>query len=441
MQLYTTDCAARQGLKLSPVNRAKFRRPDLKAWAEACEIIVRHDRAKGVPLSSDAVREMTRVIVEYDQIRGRLDVFGGVRLDWLADLFDVSPDAVKPHWNEAVAEAARYHELAYIAAHARLDRTGEAQLHRHKLITGAQISAAFDLTKERKRLIFRAVNGKRRRARLPDHKPEGETGERWTVEKVSYSRAELRDWTGRLGFKADTISQNARTLTEAEFRARIAKREAKLLLPDQLDGRKLAGESDYHASVRIRDEAPPTRQRAFGVTAARRAYAKATGCCTRTAVTRTSGMSADEILALVVDQTARAVTPRTDKGVTPCTDKRHQNRPFHGKSHSDHNDTGGDGYTLRDSDLHHLKEHYRLTHGKELSTALIRQWRKRGKLEDRVYAACEWLTAQANIDPDLAQDAENVVEAMRQARRDRKRMDAVNRALRMGPMGELKPAA
>ncbi|MER2197168.1 hypothetical protein ABS771_20010 [Methylobacterium brachiatum] len=434
--------AQRPGLKLSPVHLARFRRPDLKAWAAAIEIIVRHDRARGIPLSPEALRQMTRVVVEHDQIMGRLDVFGGARLDWLADLFGVSPNAVKPHWNEAVTESARYHELAYIAAHARLDRTGEAQLYSHKLTAGPQISAAFDLTVERKRLIFKPVNGKRRNTRLPTYKPERETGERWTVEKIAYTRAEHRDWTGRLGFKADTISQNARTLTETEFRARIAKREAETLPADLLEGRKLAGESDWHASVRIRKEAPHTRNRAFGVTAARRAYAQAMGVSKITSLRQTKGLTADEIMARLVDPKSRAVTHDTDSGVTLDTDKTHRDRPFPGKFLSDHNTTGTDGHQVSDTDLSYLREHWRRAHGKELSAATIRQWRSRRKLKDRVYAACEWLAAHANIEPGLAQDAEAVAQAMQDAHRARKRMDAVNRSLRFGPMFELqKPAA
>lgn len=434
-----TSRAKSLGLKLSPVHRARFRRPDLRAWSEAMEIIVRHDRAKGIPLSSDALREMTRVIVEYDQVRGRLDTISidNARLDWLANLFGVSPDAVIPRWDEAVAESVRYHELAYIAAHARLNRTGEAQLHTHKLTSGAQISAAFNLTKERKRLIFKPVNGKRRRTRLPDHKPVGETVERWTVEKIAYTRAELRDWTGRLGFKADTISQNARTLTEAEFRARIAKREAETMPADQLEGRKLAGESDWHASKRIRKEAPPTRNRAFGVTAALRAYAQATPCSRSTAKRHNRGLTAEQIMAKVIAQNSRAVTHDPNKDVTLGPDKTGRDRPFHGKFLSDHNDEGSERDRLCDSELHYLREHYRLTKGKELTAALIRQWRARGKLRHRLYEACEWLAVHASLDPVLAQDVEAVTKAMQDAHRDRKRADAVNRSLCFGPMSEL----
>ncbi|AYO84056.1 hypothetical protein [Methylobacterium brachiatum] len=443
MTTSSTNTARGPGLKLSPVNRAKFRRPDLKAWAAATEIIVRHDRAKGIPLAPEALREMTRLIVEHDRVMGRFfDVFGDARVDWLAALFGVSSNMVTPHWNEAVAESARYHELAYIAAHARLDREGEAQLGRHKLVAGSDISAAFNLTAERKNLIFPRVNGKRRRTRLPPYKAPGETTERPIVNKVPYTLAELRDWTRRLGFKADTISLNARKLTEDEFHARIAKRDAKTLPADQLAGRKLDGESDYHASVRIAGEAPPTRDRKPGITAARRAYAAAFGCCKRTAITRTGCMTADQILAAVVDRMARTVPACTDKTVPVCTDKRHQNLPFRSNFRSDHNDKGTACYTLRDTDLAYLVEYNRKALGRELKADTIKKWRQRGKLEARVYEACEWLSRQAGIEADLAEGSENVVTAMQEARRDRTRRVRIERELTAGPLVQIaKPAA
>ncbi len=118
-----------------------------------------------------------------------------------------------------------------------------------------------------------------------------------------YTLEQRRHWKFRLGFDDIEIDTFLAVLTVEAFNARMAEREADLLPPERLQGKKNPGESDWEASIRIRSEPKKTRKRAFGVTAARRAYAEAFGCHVRTATNRTAGLDADEIMRMVEAKT------------------------------------------------------------------------------------------------------------------------------------------
>ncbi|ARO53355.1 hypothetical protein B2G69_03740 [Methylorubrum zatmanii] len=111
----------------------------------------------------------------------------------------------------------------------------------------------------------------------------------------NYTHQQRRHWKWPLGFDDVEIDTFLAVLTVAEFNARMAEREADLLPPERLQGNKHPGESDWEASLRIKSEPKKTRKRAFGVTDARRAYAKAFGCCLKTATRRTAGLDADQV--------------------------------------------------------------------------------------------------------------------------------------------------
>jgi hypothetical protein len=121
-----------------------------------------------------------------------------------------------------------------------------------------------------------------------------------------------RWWKYGLGFDDIEIDTFLAVLTVKEFNARMAEREADLLPPERLQGKKLPGESDWHASLRISAEPKKTRRRAFGVTDARRAYAKAFGCCLKTATRHTAGLDAAQVMALVEAKTAPALATQPD---------------------------------------------------------------------------------------------------------------------------------
>lgn len=121
-----------------------------------------------------------------------------------------------------------------------------------------------------------------------------------------------RWWKHGLGFGDVEIETFLAVLTVKDFNARMAEREADLLPPERLQGKKLPGESDWHASLRISAEPKKTRKRAFGVTAARRAYSEAFGCTITTATRRTAGMDAADVMALIAAKTAPAPAAQPD---------------------------------------------------------------------------------------------------------------------------------
>ncbi|AWI91003.1 hypothetical protein C0214_23980 [Methylobacterium sp. DM1] len=114
-----------------------------------------------------------------------------------------------------------------------------------------------------------------------------------------YNYQQRWHWKFTLGFDDVEIDTFLAVLTVADFNARMAEREADLLPPESLQGKKQPGESDWHASIRISAEPKKTRKRAFGVTAARRAYAEVFNCDVSTATKRTAGLDMDGVMALV----------------------------------------------------------------------------------------------------------------------------------------------
>ncbi|GJE80906.1 hypothetical protein [Methylorubrum thiocyanatum] len=127
-----------------------------------------------------------------------------------------------------------------------------------------------------------------------------------------YGYPQRRHWKWTLGFSDVEIDTFLAVLTIEEFNARMAEREADLLPPERLSGKKEAGESDWHASIRISAEPKKTRRRAFGVTAARRAYADAFGCSIKTALKHTAGMDAAQVMSVVETRLAPARAAQTD---------------------------------------------------------------------------------------------------------------------------------
>ncbi|KQQ04710.1 hypothetical protein ASF56_09805 [Methylobacterium sp. Leaf122] len=132
------------------------------------------------------------------------------------------------------------------------------------------------------------------------------------LREKNYTHQQRRHWKWTLGFDDVDIDTFLAVLTVAEFNARMAEREADLLPPERLQGKKNPGESDWDASIRIRSEQKKTRKRAFGVTDARRAYAKAFGCCLKTATRRTAGLDAEQVKSLLEARLAPSRAARSD---------------------------------------------------------------------------------------------------------------------------------
>ncbi|AWI91004.1 hypothetical protein C0214_23985 [Methylobacterium sp. DM1] len=248
---------------------------------------------------------------------------------------------------------------------------------------------------------------------------------------MPYTLVQLKDWCRRLGFSPDTISENARKLSEAEFHGRIAKREADLLPPQRLEGKKLPGESDWHASKRIAKEGPRTRKRAPCITSERRDLAAEMGVHPDTVKKHTKGWTMEQIQALRGDP-ARAFSAlglslrgrsTPDKDVRSTPDKTAKIGLFCPTDVSGNESQGVEPEAFSEESstarkvTRHKRERYGYVYaygaeegsiihrwheakrGRELTEEAARKWHHRGTFEKKFFEACEWIVDQ-NIPDD-----------------------------------------
>lgn len=423
----------------------------MRLWVGAIQRVVVYDRRQGVEPDDTLLPLAVRTFVELSDRTGKLGVGDDERIGWLSRLFRVEHDLVLQLWNEAATEAQTYRERIETEALARFREGGEATMRLGRRVQAQELSAALRLTEARKLAIFlaprriengRIIVGKRPSSGLPDHVPaiDKAPGADRPVTTWSCTKDERRYLRDRLGYKPDTIRRNC-NLPEGEFRARIAKREAQTLPADQLVGLKLPGESDYHASCRIKAETPKTRKRAPGITEARRQYAKAEGISMSTVIRRTRGMALDAILEIVEQHPATVqtdfVTPRHRYGCNADTDSRGVNPAFSPKISCHQGSKQGQRYEgsetpvtgLSDLDLVILERWYLCIHGKVLKSGHIRQWRYRNQFDARLYEACEFTVRDGDASLRVIAHAEARIVAYREKRDADRRAERINASL------------
>ncbi|ARO53356.1 hypothetical protein B2G69_03745 [Methylorubrum zatmanii] len=378
-------------------------------------------------------------MAELAQMRGDLGVLDEDRIERIADTMDCSESAARALWNKkkAQAEANAAHQHAR-AVH-KLTHTGAAKVWHDALVDLMEVSVAFNLREGDKRDIFpRGPDGRRRPTGLPTVK--GPARMAFPREKVSYTAEQRKDWCRRLGFAPGTLSDNARKLTEEEFHARIAKREAELLPPHKLEGKKQPRESDWHASRRIRKEGPKTRKRAPCITSERRDLAAELGVHPDTVKKKTKGMTMGEIHALRGDP-ARAFSAlglslrgrsAPDKDVRSTPDKSQEIGHFPPEDVTDHappkgsaqnenghlvaasiparkasrNERGSHAYSYaygaEEGGIIH--RWYEAKRGQKLTEEAARKWHVRDTFERKFFEACEWVVAQNLPDDEEGPD-------------------------------------
>ncbi|GJE80907.1 hypothetical protein [Methylorubrum thiocyanatum] len=392
----------------------RFRAARLSWAIPAVEKIVRHHRRWGLVIPDAVWPLYANAMVELSQIRGELGVTDDTWIERLADTLESSDPVARALWDEKKATAEANASRQNVIAHHRLETTGTAKIWHVPLVELMDIAVALNLSVSKKQEIF----AKGVKTGLPTVNPATGPSFRGDWARVPYTLAQLKDWCRRLGFAPDTISGNARKLSAEEFHARIAKREAALLPPSRLEGRKLAGESDWHASKRIAKEGPKTRKRAFCVTAARREYAKAFGCSERTSITRTNGLDAAQVVALVDERLSLKGPICTDKDVRVCTDKSQKIGHFPLTDVSGNVSQGveteacSEGSSTARKVTRHKRERYGYVYayggeegliihrwheakrGRELTEEAARKWHERGTFEKKFFEACEWIVAQ-----------------------------------------------
>ncbi|WP_411904138.1 hypothetical protein [Methylorubrum thiocyanatum] len=385
----------------------------------------------------------TAAVVEMADISGELGVTDDGKVEMIAETIGIPTADVWPVWADWKVKAEQNAANCSDAAHRALDRRGTASTGHTKLADARAISEALAWWPSRREQVYPRRKGERRvNPGLPlwlggwrEERKRNDASKRWT-----YSREELRLWVGRHGYKAGTVKRYAWTMTRENFDRLVARKEAKILPAERLSGQKRPGESDYAASIRILDEAPKTRKRAFSVTAARREYCRAFGCKKRTAIKRTNGLDAAQVMALVEQKLSPQAGICTDKVVPTCTDKSGKNHRF------DHNPSvknvpcasSGDRSVGAD-EIEILHRWYQATKGRPLSRENLKKMRQRGKLERNVSEACEWFEHHGD-DDDLRPVAEAWTDHARE-QESAARQDAKHRkAVRSGPFVEITPA-
>lgn len=416
-------------------NHLRRRALRLSQAVPAIECIVRYNRRWGLLIPEAVWPLYASAMVELYQIRGELGVTDGTHIERLADTIG-SDETARALWadKKAVAEANAAHN--YARAHHKLTHTGAAKVWHETLVDLMEVSAAFGLRASTKREIF----SKGTETGLPTVKGPAPVPS-WRRPKVQYTAEQRKDWCRRLGFAPGTLADNARTLSEAEFHARIAKREADLLPPSRLEGKKLPGESDWQASKRIPKEGPKTRKRAPCLTSERRDLAAELGVHPDTVKKKTKGMTMEKIHALRGDP-ARAFcilglstrgrsTP--DEHVRSTPDKSQEIGHFPLEDVTDHASPKGSAqnenghpvtasiparkasrnergpyaysyaYGVEEGEIIHRC--YEAKRGLELTEEAARKWHVRDTFERKFFEACEWIIAQniPNDEDDLDQ--------------------------------------
>ncbi|MER2252926.1 hypothetical protein ABS772_23700 [Methylorubrum podarium] len=382
----------------------------------------------------------TAVVVEMADISGELGVTDDIKVKMIAETIGISTADVWPVWTEWKAKAESNAAKCSDAAHRALDRLGASSKGHTKLADARTISEALAWWPSRREEVYPRRKGERRaNSGLPLWLGEGREERQRTAEskRWTYSREELRMWVGRYGYKAGTVKRYAWTMSREEFDRLVAKKEAKILPAERLSGRKRPGESDYTASIRISAEAPKTRKRAFCVTAARREYCKAFGCKRTTALRRTDGLNAGQVMSLVEQKLSPHGQDETDKTVPNETDNSRENHRL------DHNSRGknvpcassGDR-TVGADEIEIVHQWYQATKGRPLRRENLKKMRQRGKLERNVSDACAWFEADGD-DDDLKPIAEAWNDGSRERGNERRQAERHRKAIRSGPLAEL----
>jgi hypothetical protein len=354
----------------------------------AIQRVVLYDRRQGIEPDDVLLPLAVRTFVELSDRSGTLGLGDHERIGWLSRLFRVEAPVIGTLWGKATAEATAHRERIETAALARFREGGEATMRLGRRVQAQELSAALRLTKIRKKAIFTAPRGiengriafgKRPSSGLPDYVPVSENAATNVpmVAAWSCTKVERRYLIDRLGYKAGTIRRN-RKLPEDEFWFRAIKRESETMPADKLVGLKLPGESDWHASRRIRSEAPNTRTRKPGITEARRRYAKAHDMGMTKAKELTKGLSVEAVLAQIPPH---FVTPATRYGCNARPDKKGGNPAFSPKISCHQGSKQGERYDdsetpvteLSDFDLAILERWYLCIHGKALKSGTIHQ--------------------------------------------------------------------
>ncbi|MCP2080823.1 UNVERIFIED_ORG: hypothetical protein J2W74_002009 [Methylorubrum zatmanii] len=413
----------------------RVRATRLSQAVPAIERIVSYHRRWGIVIPDAVWPLYAAATVELALIKGELGVTDDKHIEILSDTMEASDAVARALWAEkkAIAEANASRQLS-LAVHKTIHR-GAGKVWHEPLVDLMDVSVAFDLRATTKRGIF----SKGTKTGLPTVK--GPARMAFPREKVAYTAEQRKDWCHRLGFAPDTISDNARKLSEEEFHTRIAKREADLLPPHKLEGRKEPGESDWHASRRIRKEGPKTRKRAPCLASERRDLAAELGVHPDTVKKRTKGMTMEEIHALRGDpvrafcvlglSTRGHSTP--DKDVHSTPDKRQEIGHFTLEDVTDHaspkgsaqnenghpvtasvpackatrNERGPYAYSYaygrEEGEIIH--RWYEAKRGQKLTEEAARKWHVRDIFERKFFEACEWVVAQNLPDdedgPDL----------------------------------------
>lgn len=455
----------------SVLPHSRLRAARLTRAVPAIKRVVRYDRQVGASISEAVLSLYVAAVVELSHLRGELGVLDADRLERIADTMGLPIAEVTPVWNEhkATAEATAERQLA--RAMRTLTTTGAAKVWHVELVRLKEVAHALDLRAWRKAMLFpKAANGRRPTTGLPTvtgPEPGSFAAER-RERAVTYTPEQRKDWVNRLGFRPDTLSHNARTLTAAEFHRRIAKREAELLPPERLASLKHPGESDWDASRRIRREAPKTRKRTHGITAERRALASELGVHPDTVKKKTHGWTIGEIAKLRGNPTRAGQAlglsvngrPTPDKvvRVTPDMDAKighfsHGSRPDYasagatfqrsidGSSDIRKPSRGERGpqaysYAYGPDEAQILHQWYEANNGKPLTEEAARKWHKRGTFDRNLAQACEWWAEHGN-DEELNGCAETWLRTFRERRREEARKGKISRALSGEPIREV----
>lgn len=385
----------------------------------------------------------TAAVVEMADISGELGVTDDEKVKMIAETIGISSADVWPVWTEWKAKADSNAAKCSDAAHHALDRLGASSKGHRRLADARTIAEALNWGPARREAVYPRRKGERRAdsglplwlGEWPEERKPTAASKRWT-----YSREELRLWVGRHGYKAGTVKRYAWTMSRDEFDRLVAKKESKILPAERLSGQKRPGESDYAASIRILAEAPKTRKRAFSVTAARREYEEAFGCSKRTAITRTNGLDAAQVMALVEQKLSPQAAICTDKIVPSCTDTGREN---HRLGHNSRTKTvpsaaSGDNPVGAD-EIEIVHRWFRATKGRPLSRENLKKMRQRGKLERNVSEACEWFE-QHGDDDDLKPIAESWNDGSRERESERRQAERHRKAVRSGPLSEISAA-
>lgn len=400
----------------------KLRTMRLRAWESTVQRVVAFDVQRTGWFGDAALpRLYARVTVELAHLNETLDLDDGGGAERIAAVFDIMPHEAANLWREAADEARANATTMRAAADKRLTENRSATLGHRKMVDGLSLSAALRLTKARKQSIFplpfavidgRRVNGKRFRPMLPTWVPPMPgrvTAETITAPIASWTLtlAERRALRERLGYKMATIAKAHREMNVTDFQAWVARREAMTWPAEKLSGRKEPGESDYHATLRLKAMAPKTRTRKPGIMAARRAFAQAFGMGLTKAKNVTRDMSEQRILEAI------RVGNVTNSAPYLChvrPDKKPENPLFHAnldrisdvQSATEKTGVRDTSQTIDERDMIALRDWYLGKKGKPLQKATIRKWRQRGMVDRMVFAACEHVMANTEVFPAAA---------------------------------------